>query len=351
MKISKNRFFFFQIVLISIIIGLLSSFILPSKFYNDAEIIVNDYYNEIGFFGAYPFTIFFYNITKLKLLPYFIVALIQLPILFYLVYKIGVPKRFNVLLIKNIVVYIGFFLIGLFICIPSKEFVNFVFLSTIVFLFKSKKYSVNKTLMLSFLLFGIFSIFFRVYFIFIPILSIGMWLSTYIKSKNKTLDTILYSIFVIILISITHGVIKGEYISESTRVMHNLERIGDSDAQSMIVSPVEASTWYGETFSVFYGYMSVNIPVTGLKHILKPQVIAFIIWQIFLFYLLFLRLKTCIQNKNELKLELWILFYVFSYFTIQALFEPDLGSAIRHKIGIFPLIYFALYYDSFERKI
>jgi hypothetical protein len=334
--INKNVYFFIQLVLLCLLVGIVSSFILPSKFYNDAEIIVNDFHNEIGFIGSYPFSILFYKITLLKFAPYFLVALIQLPLLYYLIFKIGVPTSFNRLNIKNVLMYIGFFLIALFICIPSKEFINFIYLSLIVFIFKDKKYSLQKTLWLSFALFVLFGLFFRSYYLFVPVIATLMYLFTFININNKTIKTILFSI--------------GKYISESTREMHNLERLRSDEAQSMIQSPIPTDSWYGETFGVFYGYISVNIPLNGIHQLLKPQVMAFIIWQLFIFYLLYLRFEKCIQNRSAFQYELWVFLFVFSYFVVQGMFEPDLGSAVRHKIGIFPLIYFAIYYDKFSIK-
>lgn len=344
--INKNKYFFIQLALICLVVGIISSFALPSKFYNDAEIIVNDYYNEIGLVGGYPFTILFYSITHLNKVPFFLIAIIQLPILFYFLYKIGVPDNFRVLNIQNILVYISFFLIGLFICIPSKEFINFIYLSFIVLLFRNKKYSLNKTIIISFILFFIISFILRPYYLFLPIFSILLYFGTFIKSKNKALNLIFFSIVFAVLMSISHGIIRGEYISESTREMHNFDRLGSDEAQSMIQSPVPTDTWYGETIGIFYGYLSVNIPIVALKHFLKPQVVAFIIWQLLFFYVLYKKFKICLKNRQELKYELWIFLFIFSYFVVQGLFEPDLGSAIRHKIGVFPLIYYALYYDK-----
>ena len=132
--------------------------------------------------------------------------------------------------------------------------------------------------------------------------------------------------------------------------MHNLERLRSDEAQSMIQSPIPTDSWYGETFGVFYGYISVNIPINAIHQLLKPQVMAFIIWQLFIFYLLYLRFQKCIQNRSVFHYELWVFLFIFSYFVVQGMFEPDLGSAVRHKIGIFPLIYFAIYYDKFNIK-
>lgn len=346
-KLNKKVYFFFQITITCLFVGILCSFLLPSKYYNDATIIVNDPHTEIGFFGAYPFSIFFYHYTLLKHLPYFLISLIQLPLLYYMLYKIGIPTSIKKVNTISFLTYSSFFLIAVFICIPSKEFINFMYLGFIVLLFKKKQYCLKKTIFISFFLFALFSVFFRSYYIFIPILSLAMFLFSFIKSKNKIFNVLLYSLFVAIFMSLSYGLIKGEFISESTREMHNLERFGSSDAQSMIQSPLKTDTWYGESFAIFYGYISVNIPINGFKHILKPQVLAFVFWQLIFFYVLYVRFRYCLQNKNELKYELWVFFFIFSFFIAQSLFEPDLGSAVRHKIGIFPLIYFALYYEKF----
>ncbi len=119
----------------------------------------------------------------------------------------------------------------------------------------------------------------------------------------------------------------------------------------MIVSPVKTDTWYGETVGIVYGFFTVNVPLNGLKHIFSPQIIVFIIWQILLFYILFVRFSKCLKDRKKYRYELWILLILFSYFIVQGVFEPDLGTAIRHKIGIFPLIYFALYYEHFRKEL
>ncbi|MNG07943.1 hypothetical protein D3C87_1495920 [compost metagenome] len=133
--------------------------------------------------------------------------------------------------------------------------------------------------------------------------------------------------------------------------MVNSTRLVSGDANSIITSPVKTDTWYGETISVFYGFFTVNLPLNGLKHILSPQIIVFVIWQLLLFYILLVRFSKCLKERKKYRYELLIMFILFSFFILQGVFEPDLGSAIRHKIGIFPLIYFALYYEHFRKEL
>jgi hypothetical protein len=52
------------------------------------------------------------------------------------------------------------------------------------------------------------------------------------------------------------------------------------------------------------------------------------------------------KNRKQYQFELWTLLILFAFFIVQGIFEPDLGTSIRHKIGLFSLIYFALYYED-----
>lgn len=351
MKIKKNKLIFVLLFLVCLIIAISSSFILPEKFFYDTKIILIDKFKEIGLIGSYPFSILFYKITCLRLLPFPIIALIQFPILIYILYKIGVPNNFHKITIKNILVYISFLILAIFTSMPSKEFINFIYMAIIPFVFISDKYSSRKKIIISSFLFILFGLFFRPYFIFIPIISIGMMIFSYLKIKNKTLSTVAYGLLIAVFISLSYGVITHKNLSESSREMLNKERANDKAHNSMIVSPVSTASWYGESIGVIYGFLAVNVPIDGIKHILSPQILAFILWQLAMFYIFLIRLSRCLKKRKENILELWLLFFLFSYFIIQGIFEPDLGSAVRHKMGFFPLIYFALYYENFRKDI
>jgi hypothetical protein len=348
--VKKNKLIFLLFFLSNLIVSIMAFFILPEKYFYDSKTIVFDKLHEIGWIGSYPFTIMFYSITKLKYLPFFIIALIQFPICFYLLYKIGIPSNFHKITVKNILVYISFFLMAIFLSMPSKEFINFMYISLIPFVFLKTNWTTLKKVIVVMVLLLFFGSFFRTYYLLIPIISIGMYFITKVNFKNKAITSIFYGITIIIFLSIAHGLVKGKHLSESNREALNAERTKDNNSE--IVSPISTKTWYGETVGIIYGFFEINIPIIeGFKHILSPQIISFIIWQLFLFYILLVRLARCLKEKKNNKDELWILLIVFSYFIVQGLFEPDLGSAVRHKIGVFPIIYFALYYDYFRKNI
>lgn len=350
MKIRKNNFLFLLLFIMGLFLACLSSFILPEKFFYDTKILVFDKYNEIGLIGSYPFSILFYKVTLLKNLPFFLVALIQYPILIYLLYKIGVPNKFNKITIKNVLIYISFFLIAIYISMPSKEFISYLYFAIIPIIYKSKKSSIKVKSIIVLLFIAFFGVFFRPYYLLMPIIVVGMYVVIFIKIKNKTITSIFYGLLITILLSLSYGFIKGKNLSESSRESLNTERINAKDTNSMIVSPVNVNSWYGESIGIIYGFFSVNIPIEGFKHFLHPQILCFIIWQLLLFYILLVRLSRCIKKREKYDFQLLTLLILFSFFIIQGVFEPDLGSAIRHKIGIFPLIYYVLYYEEFKQQ-
>jgi hypothetical protein len=349
--IKRSTATFIALFMLNLLITVLAFYVLPKRFFYDAVIIAFDKGNEIGFFGSYPLTILFYKITGLRYLPFPIVGLIQFPILMYVLYKIGIPTDFEKLNIKNVIVYLGILMIAIFMSMPSKEFITYLFVSQVVFLFLSKRISFRMALISSLFLLAIFGVFYRPYFFLIPIIAIGMYGASLVNFKNKTLTVIFYGLLIAIFLSLCYGVVSGQFFSEVSREVVNSSRIGSADANSSIISPVKPDTWYGETVGIVYGFFSVNIPVNGFKYIFSPQILLFVVWQLFLFYILLVRFSRCIEARDKHKNELWILLILFAFFIVQGVFEPDLGSAVRHKIGVFPLIYYALYYEHFRKKL
>lgn len=347
--IKKNKAVFFLLFFVNLCISLIAPFLLPQRYLDDTPLLVMDVYNQAGWVGSFPFAIMFYKITGLRYLPFFLVALIQIPIINYIIYKMGIPANFYKLSAKNILMYIALFISAIFISFPSKEFITFLMFSTIPFIYLSNKSNKFK-IITSLLLIPCFS-FFREYYALIPILAIGMYLATFIKFKKKVYSTIFYGIIVAIFVSFSHGIIKGEYLSKSTRQDH-LDKSVNYVINSSVKSPIPQDTWYGEGIGIFYGFFAVNLPLLeGVKNILAPQIIAFVIWQSFVFYILIVQLGRCLKNKKDNQLKLWALLILFSYFIIQGIFEPDLGTSVRHKMGFLSLIYFAFYYDSIRKKI
>lgn len=341
--LKKNQYAFLLLGLFGWLLSIVGEFVLSHKFYRDADWITKGVAKP-GFVGGYPLTALFYLRTGLGYLPYSLVAFLQFPVFMYILYKLGIPKDFHILTAKNIVVYLAVILIAVFISMPSKDFITFVYISLLVAIFKNKKINFRTAIVLSILMLTGFAVF-RIYFFLMAFVGLCIYAFTFIKLKNRILAIFTYGLLIAIFLSLAQGIVKGEFLTETTRDFANDDRPKDAPSNSMIKSPVDAETWYGEVVSILYGFFEVNLPVSGLRHIFSPQVIAFIIWQFTLFYILLVRFSWALKNRAKYHYELWALCLVFAYFIMQGVFEPDLGSAVRHKIGIFPLIYYCLYYE------
>ncbi|WP_313579273.1 hypothetical protein [Chishuiella sp.] len=352
--LKNSRFIFFTLIIICFLLGIVCPYILPDKFYPDSIHIITDPYNEIGVFnGSYGLTILIYYSTGIYKLPYSIIAIIQLTILFLIIYKTGIPEKFSQLSIKNFLIYLAFLMMAIFIGQPTKEFITFIFIAFIVYIFQSNYISVGIAILISSLYFFLFGFLFRPYFSFIPFISLAIYLITKIRFKNRWILSILLGISVILLFSLTYKIAKGDFLSQVTRENINKLRLneGDANADTMIVSPIPITNIFTEAFATVYGFITVNFPINALSFFYKPQVIAFVIWQLFMTWIIIVRFGYLLEEFPNRKKELWLMCILLSYFIIQGIFEPDLGSAIRHKIGILPLIYYLFYYDDFKRKI
>ena len=181
--VKKETAIFLGLFIANLVVAILASFVLPEKFFYDAQTIVLHKFSEKGISGSYPFSSFFYTITGLKYLPYAIVALIQYPIIIYVLYKIGIPTNFHKINVKNLLVYSGFFMIAIFISMPSKEFITFIYVSILPFVFYSDKIPSKYKVTLSLIIIAFFGLFFRPYFLLIPIIATGMYGITLVDFK------------------------------------------------------------------------------------------------------------------------------------------------------------------------
>ena len=186
----------------------------------------------------------------------------------------------------------------------------------------------------------------------IPVLAVTSFLVFRLKIRKKIITSIFVSLIAAIFMSVSYAVVSGEYMSESTREELNEKRKGRQDSQTLILSPVKTNNAIGEAVGIMYGYVTVNLPFQSLiKFYYKPQVILFSIWQILLFYVLIIKFNKAREESTSAYDErLWLFHIVFSYFVIQGVFEPDLGSSIRHKFGVLPIIYQAIFYTRLYGK-
>ncbi|SCY85487.1 hypothetical protein [Flavobacterium caeni] len=348
-RIKKNKFLFWGLFALNLAISVCAFALLPDRFFYDAKYITDKALHGKELIGSYAFTIAFYEKLGLSTMHFALVALIQYPILLLTLYKLGLPPNFHKFTVKNALIYLSFFMLAIFVSMPSKEFITFLFLAITPFIYQTR-WNRNFKIVFSMVLFVAFGLFFRIYFILIPIIAVGMYLVSFIKFKNRVLAVFFYGILISFFLSMAHGVLKGQFLSQTSREHVNVDRRG-KNVNSMIVSPVKTDVWYGEAVGILHGFVSVNLPIVeGARHILSPQIVAFTLWQLLMFYILIVRYLRCLRDRENKALELWCILFLFAYFIVQGVFEPDLGTAVRHKIGFLPLIYFVFYYDHIREK-
>ena len=345
MLLNKNTAVFITVIIITMLFGVLAPFLLPDKYYFDANLIALDPGNEKGFMGSYSFTMWFYDFIKLNRLSYSVVSMIQLPVIFLIIRKLGIPEIFSKLYLRNAFVWLSLVILGVYLGMPSKEFITIIYISIICFVLQSKLQLKFKIIIVT-CLFLFFGFWFRPYFALIPILALVLALVTSFKIRSKVFLNILIALLITCFISLSYGVLKGEFMSEGSREKLNIKRQGRDDSQTMIVSPVKTDTFVGESVGIFYGFFTVNFPVNGLTFFYKPQVVAFVFWQLIMSVYILLFYSKCLMQRSKYAHELWVFHYIIAYFIIQGVFEPDLGSAVKHKLGVIPLIYLAIYYDQ-----
>ena len=352
MQLSKNQILFITIAFISVVLGVFAHQFLPDKYYYDAILIATDPYNQKGYINSYPVAMMFYDTFFLNKLPYPILAIFQLSIIFYCFYRLSIPKNFTKLYLSNILIWSALIALSIYISMPSKEFINILFIFLIAFILKSKKLKQKTKITAILVLFGLFGLWYRIYFVMIPVLAVTSFLVFRLKISKKIITSIFISLLAAIFMSISYDAVSGEYMSESTREELNEKRKGRQDSQTLIVSPIRTNNPVGEAVGIIYGYVTVNLPFESIiKFYYKPQVILFSIWQILLFCVLIIKFNKAREASNSAFDErLWLFHIVFSYFVIQGVFEPDLGSSIRHKFGVLPIIYQAIFYKRLYDK-
>ncbi|PQJ16236.1 hypothetical protein BST99_11340 [Aureicoccus marinus] len=300
MRIRKKTIGYFVLFVITLLIGFMTSKVLPEKYFFDANLITQDPYNQKGLMGSYSFCMWLYDITGLNRLDYSIVALIQLPIIFLVLWSIGVPDRFNRIYLSNAVIWVTLLLCSVYIAMPSKEFVNFLYIALLVKVLLGRSAFWPKIVVVFLLLFW-FGVWYRPYYLLVPFFAAVLYFGSFIKLKNTGINNVIFGLFFACLLSLSFGVVKGEYLTEGTRERLNKDRKGREDSQTIILSPVKTDNVIGESVSIFYGFVSVNFPVNGFRFYNKPQVIAFILWQLVLLSYLFFQYNRCMKKQEAVQ--------------------------------------------------
>lgn len=309
----------------SLIYFMFSRDIFPSYFFNDNATIRN-YMNNISINSdknyvstAKFFLMFRFNAnTSFDAEAFFawtVFAILMLVLI--LKFKIDFLKMRNLSLLLLFTLFYGAYSAQF-----SKELVIFIMLDAVLLISPLK--FLNKTFTIFVILYGIY---FRTYWILIYVCSIIFFYIFNFSKLNKLVKLLLYFV-TIICMEVGYNLITGGFLSDA-RYTVNSFRIEDLYTNTIINNPLINNSIFTDFWNFLYGLINVFIPIDGIH---SANEIVYYIWIWIIVFLCWKYLKNNQEHKD------YKLFFVLAMITIQAFFEPDVGSMLRHQIILIPIL-------------
>lgn len=322
--------------------------ILPDKYsrdgrtiflYASSDIIVNDK----GFDTASKFFSLLNKITHFKSFETWSIflGLVGSIVLIYFIYD-SLDQLF---FLDFIILTSSIFLMNIYVFTVSKDIIQLLMFVPIIYILNKDYKEQIKIIGIMATLFLV-AVIIRTYFALTAVIFLAIY-KTFRSSYNQEKKKFWRNLVFIIIIGIVGLFILKSYAPltynqlSQARSDINQFRIGNDDAQTMIVDLIEDNG----TIVVFMANLLINFfrlmfPFEMLKEGILQ--ILFFIYQICLsskLLILFYHSSKKLLSENAfISISLLI-----AYFIVAAAFEPDYGSAIRHEMDFFPIIYVALF--------
>lgn len=307
---------------------------LPDNFFYDNETIrgfmagqyfVTDksYQNVANVFKAMGFTAqsnYFYE----QIFSWFIFSISI--ILGSLKFKLNLSK------VENIIIL--FWYSFLFIAFNSQMSKDLVMIMLVVLFIFFANYK-NMKFVLS-TLFLLYALFFRTYWLLIILVTWILYFA-YKKSRFKVYNYIELILALYLSLGISYKIFMGRFISDVKTIV-NLGRLYSPDAKTMIFNPIINRNLFTDFLNNLYSLVNLIIPIDGIQ---SPNEIVYYLWLWTLIIYLY---------KHFTKINKFIFFNIISFILIQALFEPDMGSALRHQIYLPYIIFTASNFVDYGLK-
>jgi hypothetical protein len=141
--------------------------------------------------------------------------------------------------------------------------------------------------------------------------------------------------------------LTGRYLTDA-RTSVNIGRLGSNEAETLIMNLMHNSSVFTDIINWLTGWIILLFPVPYLNNFSYLQW-GFIIWNL-INLMIFLKLIKY-QNKTT-KIDYstkWCIAWIIAFSATQGIFEPDLGSYVKHLIVILPMYFYLLF--TFEKRI
>jgi len=327
-KVDKYLWIFMVLIIsyVYLIFILLQHSILPSKFFFDSKTIYSLIYSsnlyEIRFFDSYKNTALLYS-PLVKAFPLkkehfdFLIGIISWIIVLLLIFYSKHVR--NKIWIISFLTF-PFFIFHSRIC---KDIIPAVLNILILFLNNISKFAAISFFMVSYFVYGLF---FRQYYILTLALTIFIFIW---ESSSKKIRLLC----IIALLTILNMIVDPQIFNIRNNL--NAYRIGDPNSITIWFDPFPHENMLFVFLNYCYSILRTSFPVFWR---LRPQEIFLTCYVLTAGYYLF----------KLIKIRYWPAYIFLAHWMILELFEPDLGSFLRHLSTGIPFVIWGLAFKKLK---
>jgi hypothetical protein len=245
-------------------------------------------------------------------------------------YKVFVSPTSIVLVCVWTVIY------GAYVSVMGKDQVSLVLVGLIPLVLGKNLSKYSIWLVVFSLLYGMF---FRTYWLIIILLAVIA--SVPIKIKKSRWVRLFLLVMGVVAVFAVYRIFLHESIMD-VRVTTNASRIGSDYAQSIIQNVVPSTNIFADILNWLHTLLILLFPVgiTGVSQILYYGWFWLVVFVI-------INKQKGIRLNGNLPTK-YLINFVVSFVLVQAMFEPDLGSALRHQVVLFPIVVMCLVRNESE---
>jgi hypothetical protein len=308
--------------------------ILPGYFFTDADTIYEFFGAPFDLGSSYSATAKFYEFFGVDRDSWLFSIFSITYIYFFSLYFIRKSFSVTVYFPSLFVAVFFLFLSVVYMTLLSKDFIVFVLLSVFFVICNN-----SKIYMLIWVVFVLlYAYYFRNYWIIF--LFNFLCLTILYKFGFKLKSIMLFSFGLIFVLAFSYFFLLGENI-DSFRVVYNESRADRGiEASNTMILPWFGiggffQSWLNSSVTWVSFFIPLNLALLGSVYYLT---ISFLI--VYTFYYFFRGLAKSISARDDFGAYSGLI--VVSFTLVQAVFEPDYGSFIRHITPFFPLIVFVI---------
>ena len=342
MKAKKSVLILVVYYLCSLLIIGLGVKYFPEKYFIDTNRIFSILNGLDSFSGkSFSATAFLYQLLYFNTVPsMFVAGIINYHIVLFILVAIyrSLAPRWNV--IPYVLMSAWAMMLSLFLGMYSKEFFTFLMVSM---LFYAYFYNSNKFIIAAFLIFLLYGIFVREYYLII----IGEFLIIQFVVRYFRIKVLRVSVLLSYLLvkSMAFKYLIGLYITDF-RTLLTTGKEGSDDAVTLMNNLMSNSSVFTDIANNFYVWFTFLIPFPLFKTA-APQHVLFALMQIVTVFTFVYIVRKLYKNHHKYehidttKIN-FIVSFVLAFTFVHSAFEGDFGSYARHQIVLLPLYFYLL---------